>query len=414
MTDPGSPHPGPRLPDPLTPSDIGRWCEKSVIPGVQPELSDDAAVVIASGHLSAAAREIVVRRMSAGLPVPSSTSINGPGGFGGLRRLQRSVGAIEAQLANPMLPSMVAPVIRSRRNTMTRRLDDARKNVITGKGIFATSIRGIRRERREGVHLELIDRERLFVGLTYTPTPNVNAGGYVRRAGSAAIDRVAGVVGAAATKAGIDKGNRWVSEILGDLETPSPSGDAKFVDGYETILFAAGSFYDRIVRCPAWHSDHFDVQRTAVDLNAELGDIAADVIALRTIRVDLENSRRAAGFDADLSDHIASRESSLRPVWTELIDRVAALASVAEVVESAAIELRVIAEFAHTATIDDRIDRLVARSGEREISADNTKRLTEQVRAGEDQLRIYRDVLQGNIARLSAGDATLRSRRLPE
>lgn len=414
MTDPGFHHPGARLPDPTTPSDIGRWCEKSVIPGVQPELSDDAAVVIASGHLSPAARGIVIRRMSAGLPVPTSTSINGAGGFGGLRRLQRSIGAIEAQLANPMLPSMVAPVIRSRRNTMTRRLDDARKNVITGKGIFATSIRGIRRERREGVHLELIDRERLFVGLTYTPTPNVNSGGYVRRAGSAAIDRVAGAVGAAATKAGLDKGNRWVSEILGDLETPSPNGDAKFVDGYETILFVAGSFYDRIMRCPAWHSDHFDIQRTAVDLNAELADIAADVIALRTIRVDLDNSRRAAGFDADLSDHIASRESSLRPVWTELIDRVAALASVAEVVESAAIELRVIAEFAHTATIDDRIDRLVARSGEREISADNTKRLTEQVRAGEDQLRIYRDVLQGNIARLSTGDATMRSRRLPE
>ncbi len=414
MTDPGTSHPGARVPDPMTPSDIGRWCEKSVIPGVQPELSDAAAVVIATGHLSVDARAAVVRRMSAGLPIPTSAQIAGPGGFGGLRRLQRTIAATDTQLTNPMLPSMVAPVIRSRRNTMTRRLDDARKTAINGKGVFATSIRGIRRERREGVHLELIDRERLFVGLTFTPTPNVNSGGYVRRAGTAAIDRVAGAVGAAAAKAGMERGQRWVAEILGDLDAPSPSGDARFVDGYETILFAAGAFYDRIMRCPAWHSDHFDIQRSAVDLNAELADIAADVIALRTIRVDLDNSRRAAGFDADLSDHIASREVSLRPVWGELIDRVAALASVAEVVESAAIELRVIAEFAHTATIDDRIDRLVARSGEREISADNTKRLTEQVRAGEDQLRIYRDVLQGNIARLSTGDATIRSRRLPE
>ncbi len=385
-----------------------------MIPGIWPELSDAAAVVIATGHLSASARDVMIRRMSAGLPIPASPPFAGPGGFGGLRRLQRSIGAVDAQLTNPMLPSMVAPVIRSRRNSLMRRFDDARRAVVTGKGVFATSIRGIRRERREGLHLELTDRERLFDGLTYTPTPNIASGGYVRRAGGAAIDRAVGVVGAAATKAGLDRGGRWVSEILGDLETPSPTGDARFIDAYETLLYAAGSFYDRIVRCPAWGSDHFEMQRATIDLNAELADVAADVITLRTIRVDLENSRRAADFDADLSDHIASREGSLRPVWNELVERVAALAAVAEVVESAAVELRVIAEFAHTATIDDRIDRLVARSGEREISADNTKRLGEQVRAGEEQLRIYRDVLQGNIARLSPGDATIRSRRLPE
>ena len=91
----------------------------------------------------------------------------------------------------------------------------------------------------------------------------------------------------------------------------------------------------------------------------------------------------------------------MRPVWTELIERVQALAEVAHVVESAAVELRILAEYNKALTIDDRIDDLIARSGDREMSVDNSKRLTEQVRSGEEQLRIYRDVLQGNIARIS-------------
>ena len=88
-------------------------------------------------------------------------------------------------------------------------------------------------------------------------------------------------------------------------------------------------------------------------------------------------------------------------VWTELIDRVQALGDVAYVVESAAVELQILSEYNRAATIDDRIDALIARSGDREISVDNAKRLTEQVRSGEEQLRIYRDVLEGNIARIS-------------
>ncbi|MBT0567378.1 hypothetical protein [Williamsia sp. CHRR-6] len=396
---------------PVVRTDIAAWCDRcvvpvSVIPGGEPaELSDEAAVIIAAGHLSDSARTIVVTRMSRGLPIPTSDLITGATAFGDLRRIKRSVGAIDAQLRNPMLPSMVAPVLRSRRTAVSRKLEDGRKQVINGKGIFATSIRGIRRERRDGVHLELADREALFEALTLTPTPNVHAGGYMRRAGTVALDRLVGAMGSAAAKAGIERGRRWVSELTADTELAPANGEARFLDGYETILYVAGLFYDRVMRCPAWHSEHFELQRGAVDLNAELAEIAADVIALRTIRVDLDASRQAGGFDTSLDDHISRRETSLRPVWTQVVDRVSALASVAEVVESAAVELRVLAEFARTATIDDRIDRLVARSGDREISADNTKRLTEQVRAGEEQLRIYRDVLQGNIIRLSSGDS---------
>ncbi|MBE7161453.1 MAG: hypothetical protein INR72_09415 [Williamsia herbipolensis] len=386
----------------VTADTVHRWCEKSTIPGRHPELSDPAAVAIATGHLDAAARSIVLARMSRGLPIPVASQIlPGAREFAELRRLQRTVAALDEQANAPVTPSVVAAVIRARRNSVARRLDDARRTLVGGKGVFATGVRAIRRERREGTHLEAVDRERLFIGLSYTPTPDV--GGYVRRMGNAALERVAGVIENAAAKAGKDSGRRWLPDLVGDAESITPGADSRFVDGYETMLFAAGSFYDRVMRCPAWHSEHFAMQRGQVDLEAELAEIAADVIALRAIRVDLDSSRRAAGFDDDLDGHIARREQSLRPVWRELVDRVAALATVAEVVESAAAELRVLEEYAHTATIDDRIDELVARSGSREVSADNTRRLTEQVRAGEENLRIYRDVLQGNILRLSAG-----------
>ncbi|AZG46751.1 hypothetical protein [Gordonia insulae] len=393
----------PGLPTGVTTSDeIRSWCDQSRLPGERPELSDTAAVLVAAGFLTPGGRSILVRRISTGLPVPVL-----PGGFGDLRRLHRAIGQTEHQLGNPMMPSVVAAVMRNRLNGLYRRRDDARKTLVTAKGVFAGGTRAIRRERRENVYLEIEERERLFAGLMCTPTPNVNTTGYMRRAGTAAFDRLAGVVGQVAAKSGHAQAGEWASQILvperGDAPTApvGTPGTAAFVDGYETLLFVAAHFYDRIVRNPAWLSDHFEIQRTQVNLHAELAEIAADVIALRAVRIDLDRAKRNGGFDQSFAEHIDRRETTLRPVWTELLDRVQALGEVAAVVESAAIELRVLAEYNRATTIDDRIDALIARSGDREISVDNAKRLTEQVRSGEDQLRIYRDVLQGNIARIS-------------
>ncbi|MXP21612.1 hypothetical protein GIY30_09645 [Gordonia sp. HNM0687] len=389
-----------------TDDEIRAWCDESRLPGERPELSDTAAVLIASGFLTPAGRAIVVRRISTGLPVPVL-----PGGFGDLRRLQRAIAQAEQQLDNPMVPGVVAAVMRNRVNGLHRRRDDARKYIVTAKGVFAGGTRAIRRERRENVYLEIEERERLFAGLLCTPTPNVHSSGYMRRAGTAAFDRLAGVVGQVASRSGYPQAGEWASQILAPeredaTSVTSPNaGAATFVDGYETLLFVAGHFYDRVVGNPAWLSDHFEVQRTQVNLHAELAEIAADVIALRAVRIDLDRAKRNGGFDQSFADHIDRREKTLRPVWTELIDRVQALGEVAAVVESAAVELRVLAEYNRTTTIDERIDELIARSGDREMSVDNAKRLTEQVRSGEEQLRIYRDVLQGNIARISPATA---------
>ena len=386
----------------ITPQQIREWCDRSSVPGDRPEMSDIAAILVASGYLTPSGRAIVVRRISTGLPMPTL-----PGGFGELRRLQRAIAQTENQLANPMMPGMVGAVVRNRLNGLSRRRDDAHKAVVTGKGVFAGGTRAIRRERRENIYLEIDERERLFGGLACTPTPNVSSSNPMRRAGNAAIDKIAEVVEQVASRSGHTPTVQLATQIFGPAresvprEMSGPPRTANFVDGYETLMFVAGHYYDRIVTNPAWRSDHFEVQRTQVNLHAELAEIASDIIALRAIRIDLDRSKRNGGFDKEFAAQIDRRETTLRPVWTELIDRVQALAEVAHVVESAAIELRVLAEYDRAATIDERIDGLIARSGDREISADNSRRLTEQVRSGEEQLRIYRDVLQGNIARIA-------------
>lgn len=394
-----------------TSADIRSWCDASRMPGERAELSDNAALMIGAGFLAPAGRAIVVRRASTGLPLPGLT-----GGYSELRRLQRSIAQVEQQLSNPMMPSMVAAVLRNRLNGLQRRRDDAHKSVVIGKGIFASGTRAIRRERRENVYLELDDRERLFGGLLCTPTPNVNTVNYMRKAGSAAIERIAGVVGQVAARASGSQAEQWASQLFADPSAgvTTAQREARFVDGYETILFVAGHYYDRVVRNPAWSSDHFAIPRTQVNLHAELAEIAADVIALRSVRVDLDRALRNGGFDQSFAEHIKAKEAALRPVWTQLIDRVQALTEVAHVVESAAVELQLLAEYNHASAIDDRIDHLISRAGEREISADNSKRVTEQVRAGEEQLRIYRDVLQGNIARISMSNPMPLPERLPE
>ncbi|MDH3015170.1 hypothetical protein QEN40_03375 [Gordonia alkanivorans] len=378
---------------------IREWCDRSALPGERRELSDTAALLVAAGYLTPGGRAIVVRRISTGRPMPTV-----PAGFGDLRRLQRAIVQLEHQLSNPVVPSVVGAVMRNRLNGLQRRRDDARKHIVTAKGVLASGTRAIRRERRENIYLEIEERERLFSGLLCTPTPNVNSSGYVRRAGTAAIDRIAGVVGQVAAKSGNPQAGQWADQLLATSRDAAQAGaprSATFVDGYETLLFIAGHYYDRIVGNPAWRSDHFEVQRTQVNLHAELAEIAADVIGLRAVRIDLDRAKRNGGFDRTFAAQIDQRETTLRPVWSELIDRVQALGEVAHVVESAAVELQVLAEYNKAMTLDDRIDALIARSGDREISVDNTMRLTEQVRSGEEQLRIYRDVLQGNIARIS-------------
>ncbi|MFT3898768.1 MAG: hypothetical protein QM728_00765 [Gordonia sp. (in: high G+C Gram-positive bacteria)] len=399
-----------RVPPAATAAEIRRWTESAQVPGPRRELSETAALLIAAGFLGPEPRDVVVRRQTSGLPLATLGD-----GFGNLRRLQRAISQIEAQLANPVLPTMVQSGLRNRLNGLHRRREDARKQIVVGKGVYPGGTRAVRRERREGIYLEIESRERLFEGLLHTPTPDVNAGGYVRRAGGVAFGKLAGAAAGLAMRAMGSSVEQWARDAIADRPVPSAPATPQhmgFIDGYETLLYVAGQYYDKIQTSPAWRSEHFVVQRGQVNLHAELAEISADVIALRSVRVDLDRAMRNGGFDQAFVDHIAAKEQELRPVWTQLIDRVKALADVAHVMESAGVELRLLDEYNRATSIDDRIVDLVSRSGHRELSYDNSQRLTEQVRAGEEQLRIYRDVLAGNIAQLSLGSAAIRE--LPE
>ncbi|MFT4086648.1 MAG: hypothetical protein QM658_05750 [Gordonia sp. (in: high G+C Gram-positive bacteria)] len=390
-----APHPS------VSAADIRQWTNDSRIPGQVGELSPAASLMIASGVLSPAGRALMVRRLTSGYPLPTL-----PYSYSELRRLQESILYIEDQLRPGAVPNLVATVLRARVGGMIRKREDARKAIVLAKGVFASSARGIRRERKENLYLEIDERERLFAGLLATPTANLPVGGGVRRAGSAAVDKVATFVSQLAGRSAGQSVEEWANEAIGASSGPPPGarGGAVFVDGYETLLFIAGYYFDRISANPAWRSDYFEMQRAQVNLNAELSEIASDIIALRTLRIDLDAARARGGWDSAFAEHVDSREAALRPVWTELLERVAALAEITATVDSAAVELRLLDEFDRTVTIDERIDHLLSRSGDREMSADNSRRLSQQVRVGEEQLKIYRDVLQGNIARIAPAE----------
>jgi hypothetical protein len=372
-------------------ANIRRWCDESKIPGRHPDLSDAASILVASGFLSDSARAVLVRRATAGMPSPAI------GGFGDLRRLNRELHQLDDYLRNPRMPRVGAMVLRSRIMTLTRRRETARNLVIASKPVFAGTVRGIRRERRDGLYLDIPDREKLFNGLLFTPTPNSLDSSYLRRAGTMAATTAAGMIGQLTE--GRSRAGQWVADKAATIETSDEdAAAARFVDGYETVLFIAGNAYDRIVRSPVWRSDHFAVQRTQINVHAELAEIAADVINLRTVRIELDRVRVVAASDQRLRDQLRSREAELRPVWSQLIARVAALTEVADAVAAAAHELQILDQVNYAGTIDTRIDQLIARSGDRELSAENTRRLSEQLGLGRSHLRDYRNILQGNVS----------------
>ena len=391
----------------VTSADLRQWTNDARVPGQPPELSDLAALLIASAFVSPTARATIVRRATQNLPLPVTTS-----GYSELRRVQRSILHAEKYLGTTVLPGIVVPIVRTRLASLNRKREDARRTVVTAKGVFPSGTRAIRRERRENTYVEIDEREQLFSGLLCTPVPNRPAVAGARRAGSDAFDKFVGVVGQVGGRGPRRQVEELAAQVFGPDAVPSGTGarGASFADGYETLLFIAGHYYDRIRNNRAWLSDHFEMQRVQVNLHAELAEIASDIVALRALRVDLDQARRNGGFDAGFTEHINARENALRPVWSELIDRVLALSEIATTVESAAVELRLLDEFDRASTIDARIDHLLARSGDREIGADNTRRLSQQVRSGEEHLRVYRDVLQGSIAQL--GPAA--QRQLPE
>lgn len=355
---------------------IELWTRECRLPGPQPELSDAAAFLIAAGYTADASRTVLVRRVTLGMPIPTI------GGFGELRRIDRESAFVERRLRGDRLHPVAAQLLRARSAHLARRRSAIARVVIGANSSYASGGKITRKQRKEGLHLDEAERQRLFDGLAQTPSPNPT-----------------GISG-------------WVSSLVMQRFSAHEAGQTRFADRYETLLYLAGQMYDRIGQSPSWQSEYFAVQRGEVDLPVELSAIAADVITLRAVSAEIIRiERTTSAADVTTRHQQDQRRRALVPVWDQLVERVRSLAAMAEVLASADRELALVNEVNRGGTLDQRIDGLISRLGEHGHSLDATDRVGFQLQAGEEHLRAYREVLQGNIVSLSASRPEL---ALPE
>ncbi|NLU62070.1 hypothetical protein HCA61_07305 [Rhodococcus sp. HNM0563] len=368
---------------------VRRWCEQCRIEGHHDPLSDDAAVAIASGYLDESARSVLAARRSLARRIPDI------GGFGELRRLteERERAAARAASQRPGLSRMV---FEHRASEIDKRIRAARQSIVHSPAHYAQGVRAVRRERRDGIHLELDQREALFRALQRTPAPIPTTG--VDRARDAVLTVASDRVGRWSDRAIVADVGRRAAEVLA---RQMPDEADRFVDRYDTLLFLAGALYDRIESSPAWHSEHLAVQRSQLNLTDELTQIATDVIALRGLLTELDDAISAAPA---ARSGLESRIAALGTVWEQLLDRVAALARIGDLLGFADGRMAMVEVAQRAASLDDRIDDLIGRSGARELSTHNTNFVGDQFGGAAESIGVLQSALLGDIAELTAKD----------
>lgn len=366
---------------------VREWCEHGRIDGRHAPLSDAAALCLAAGHLDEQTREILAVRRRTGRPLPTLD------GFGDLRRLTDEHARIASRAAE-LRPGATRLVFEYRALELDKRLRAAHRAFVHSPAHYAQGVRAVRRDRRDGVHLDPAQRDALFAALQRTPVPlsvpvTAQARGAVL---GVAVERVArwseGTPAEAAGRRAADALSRQV-----------PEDDDRFVDRYDTLLFLAGSLYDRIETSAAWNSEQLVVQRAQLDLADELTQIAVDTVALRGLLAELADAARSAPA---ARAGLEARATALEAVWDQLVDRVAALARIGDLLTTAEEQLRHDRIAERTASLDERIDRLIGRSGARELSAENTHFVGDQVDAAAGSIRSLQAALRGDIAVLTA------------
>ncbi|RZL72239.1 MAG: hypothetical protein EOP32_38800 [Rhodococcus sp. (in: high G+C Gram-positive bacteria)] len=368
---------------------VRHWCERASIAGKHAPLSDAAAVLIAAGHLDSPTRQVLTQRRRAGRTIPSI------GGFGALRLLTDEYNEV-ARRADTLRPGPAQLLFKYRATELGRKLQSYRSAVVMSTAHYGNGVRAMRRDRREGVHLDLEQREALFRALQRTPVPII--GTPLERAGNYARGTAAERIGQAVENTPMAAVGRRVAEAIGkgaDLD------DDTFADGYDTLLYLAGMLFDRIDGSAVWHSEHFAVQRHQLDLAEELTQIAVDTVALRGIRLELDEALRVTHSGSG-RQQIEARQNAVKPVWDQLVDRVAALARIGDLLSRAEVQLRSVLAVNRAMSLDSRIDELIARSGDRELSAENTHYVGDQFGGVEELMLTYQSALYGDIAELTS------------
>ena len=422
-------------------ADVEALCAGRELDGVR-ELSDPAAVLIASGQVSPPVGRIAVQRIRNGLGFP------GNGGYHQLRTLAvQTQAAIDA--AERPQPAMVRWTSRAVASEYRRRLQSQRNTFVAGGGYFASRGRDIRTARRQGIYLDPDQRGELFDALTLTPTvratpplPNTIQGArnWLRDVGLDQIDNILtgprrpdGSVpdaGAGARRPGTGSGYD-----VGGTNPPGRYGSATgagqsrrearqgghggetvgdkvrtvaLPEMFTAILLEAGMLYDRLLL--AYHHGGLSTDELRLQFNSEqeLSEIAGDVIQLRRAANALPPAARSDGNGF-------SSETGLGPsfdeVWEEIVDRVAAFRELVELAEKLAseeLEQRRAAVprstqipgfpanpprggesvapgglgpgMATRHRIDSAADSLLGSAGQRQVSIDTMRRLREAMR----------------------------------
>ncbi|NMN94474.1 hypothetical protein [Antrihabitans stalactiti] len=365
---------------------VREWCERLEIDGRHRELSDEAAVLIAAGQLDDVTRSVLANRRREGKDIPSV------GGFAALRRLADERGRL-LRRASTARPGPVQAVVKLRCADVERRLLAMHATVVRSQTHYAGSVRAIRRERKLGIHLDLGQREALFAALARTPAPI--SSNLLAQFRSAALGVAVGRIGGLSETSAL--GRKAVDSLTGKAGRETDS----FVDRYDTLLFLAGSLYDRVEGSAVWQSGHFAVQRAQLDLADELMQIAVDTVALRELLAELSAASHAARLDS-ARKQIRARQQALAPVWDQLVERVAALARIGDLLSKAEDQLHSMAAVEKTMSLDARIDDLIARSGNRELSAANTHFVGDQFDDVDELLLSYQSLLYADILALTS------------
>ncbi|AEF42388.1 hypothetical protein [Hoyosella subflava] len=364
------------------------YISEDQIDGAHPDLSDEAALLIAVGYLDDDIREILAARRRAKRGLPRV------GGYSELRALSDEHARTLAR-ANAAKTPVSRGMLKLRAADLHRQLHSKREAFVNSDEHFAKTARAARRDKRDGVHLDTEQREAIFDALRRTPAPMAPAPEH--------LDHFLGPLGITAEQvAKFSEGTRrfMLGRAAGPRVPDFMAAPGQFADRYDTLLYLAGTLYDRISNSSAWHSEHFAMQRGQLDLADELIQIAVDTASLRVIVTELNGLDGASNEVA--RQHIHERFEALVPVWEQLVERVAALARIGDLLTQAEYKLRTINTVRRAKSLDNKIDDLISRSGLRELSAQNTHQVGDQFGDVDVALDAYQDFLGGDIAALTS------------
>jgi hypothetical protein len=94
--------------------------------------------------------------------------------------------------------------------------------------------------------------------------------------------------------------------------------------------------------------------------------------------------------------------AALEPVWDQILARVTALARIGDLLTRAEDRVHLARLAQRTANLDQRIDDLIGRSGARELSAENTDFVGDQLGVAAEPMVALRSALWTDIAELTA------------